>query len=84
MHACRVPDQDDTRRTKRSTGLPSISTAAFEGAIDRPILHYIGHATKCTERHVLREKEELCLAIAADWTMPVAQRHNADAGWSHQ
>jgi DNA-binding CsgD family transcriptional regulator len=153
MHASKAPDQDDTRRPKRSTGPPSISTAAFEGAIDRPILRHIGYATKCTECHVLREKEELFfrlfglhdaaekrlanltlregqimklvlsgqpskniaadlgisqrtvenhrasimkrtgskslpelarLAIAADWTMPVAQRGNADAGRSHQ
>jgi DNA-binding CsgD family transcriptional regulator len=152
MHPCKVPNQEETR-PKRSTGPPSISTAAFEGAIDRPILRHIDHATKCAECHVLREKEELFfrlfglhdaaekrlasltlregqimklvlsgqpskniaadlgisqrtvenhrasimrrtgsrslpelarLAIAADWTMPVAQLHNADAGRSHQ
>jgi DNA-binding CsgD family transcriptional regulator len=59
MHACKAPDQEDTRRTKCSTGLPSISIAAFEGAIDRPILQHTNQATKCTECHVLREKEEL-------------------------
>jgi DNA-binding CsgD family transcriptional regulator len=55
MHACRLRDY----RNKCSTGPPSISPAAFEGAIGRPILHHLGPATKCTECHVLREKEEL-------------------------
>jgi DNA-binding CsgD family transcriptional regulator len=151
MHACKVPNQEDTRRTKRLAGLPSISTAVF--AIDRPILHHIGLDAKCTECDVLREKEELFfrlfglhdaaekrlasltlregqimklvlsghpskniaadlgisqrtvenhrasimrktgskslpelarLAIAADWTMPVTQRHEADSAQSHQ
>jgi DNA-binding CsgD family transcriptional regulator len=47
------------KRTKCSTGPPSISDTAFEGAIDRPILRHVGYATKCTECHVLLEKEEL-------------------------
>jgi DNA-binding CsgD family transcriptional regulator len=56
MLACKVRNQEDTR-------LPSISPAAFEGAIHRPSLHPIGEATKCTECHVLREKEELFLRL---------------------
>lgn len=150
MHVCK--DQEDTR-TKRLDGQPSSSTDAFEGAVARPVLHDIGQAAKCTECHVLREKEELffrlfglhgaaekrlanltvreCqimelvlsghpskniaadlgisqrtvenhrasimrrtgsrslpelarLAIAADWTMPVTQRHEPDRVRSHQ
>jgi DNA-binding CsgD family transcriptional regulator len=61
MHACKVPNQEDTHRTKRLTGLPSVSTAVF--AIDKPILSHIGLDAKCTECHVLREKEELFLRL---------------------
>ncbi len=153
MHICKMPDQDDTRPNNRPTGLHPISAAAFEGAINKPILHHIDQATKCAECHVLREKEELFLrlfglhdaaekrlasltlregqimklvlsghpskniaadlgisqrtvenhrasimrrtgsrslpelarlAIAADWTMPVTQRHEADSARSPQ
>jgi DNA-binding CsgD family transcriptional regulator len=59
MHACKVLDQDDARPTKRSTGPPSISHDAFEVAMNGPMLQHTDHPAKCSECHVLREKEEL-------------------------
>jgi two-component system CheB/CheR fusion protein len=63
MHICKVPDQDDTRPDNCSTGLPPISAVAFEGAIDKPILHHLDQVTKCAECHVFKDKEELLFRL---------------------
>jgi len=58
MHPCNVQNQD-AAPNRRSTGLPSHPRTGFGGVPDTAVLHKIGHATKCAECPVLREKEEL-------------------------
>jgi DNA-binding CsgD family transcriptional regulator len=58
MHPCNVQHQDSLWN-EVSTGLSAHSKTGFGGATDTTVSRQIGSATKCTECHFLREKEEL-------------------------
>ena len=62
MHPYDVQNQDSTRN--EHSKITPRSKTAFEGATDTTISHRIGYATKCTECHVLREKEELVFMMS--------------------